>query len=153
MFYHSRYAIFLLSSLFLLSACKLVDQRTFNPSAGRRPVPYVPPLPPAPPTPPPPAPPIEVVEGTPQSEWEKPLMNLVKEALSRKSDVVFVVTVVTPIVSDPAVQQGQMYKITSQEGKAIADDIVKAGAKPEQIQMEAKADGNVKKNNVQVTIH
>lgn len=152
MFYFPRCAFLFIGSLFLLSACKLVDQRTFNPSAGRRPVPYVPPAPPAPPAPPPPAPPIEVVEGTPQNQWEKPLMILVKDALNRKSDALFVVTIVTPVLSDPFKQQEAMRHVAAQEGKAIADDIVKAGAKVEQIQMEAKADGNVKKNAVQVTI-
>lgn len=147
---HSRYAFLLLSGLFLLSSCKLVDQRTFNPSAGRRPVPYIPP-PPAP-LPPPPAPPIEIVQGTPQDQWEKPLMNLVKEVLSRKADALFVITSVTPILLDPAAQQEQMNNVAVHEGKAVANEIIKAGAKAEQIQMNAKADGGIKKSVVQVTI-
>ncbi|MBI0074673.1 hypothetical protein H3T59_03395 [Commensalibacter sp. M0357] len=147
---HLRYVSLLLSGFFLLSSCKLVDQRTFNPSAGRRPAPYIPP--PPPPPPPPPAPPIEIVEGTPQDQWEKPLTNLVKDALLRKADALFVITSVTPISSDPVMQQEQMTNIAAQEGRAIANEIIRAGAKAEQIQMNAKADGGVKKNVVQVTI-
>lgn len=145
---YARYAFLMLSGLFFLSACKLVDQRSFNPSAGRRPTPYIPP----PPPPPPPAPPIEIVEGTSQDQWGKPLTNLVKDALSRKTDALFVITSVTPVLPDPIAQQEQMNKLAANEGKAIANEIVKAGAKVEQIQMTAKADRNVKKNVIQVTI-
>lgn len=139
-----------ISSLLALNACKLVDQRTFNPSAGRRPVPYVPPAPPPPP--PPPRPPIEIVQGTPGEQWSKPLTALVKDALKRKPDAMFLVTIVTPISEAPATQQEAMQKTIQENGQAVAQAIIKAGAKPEQIQMSAKADGSVQKNVVQVNI-
>ncbi|EHD13048.1 hypothetical protein CIN_20310 [Commensalibacter intestini A911] len=137
------------SSLLALNACKLVDQRTFNPSAGRRPVPYVPPAPPAPP---PPAPPIEIVQGTPGEQWAKPLTTLVKDALKRKPDAMFLVTIVTPISEAPATQQEAMQKTIQENGQDVAQAIIKAGARPEQILMSAKADGSVQKNVVQVNI-
>lgn len=150
----SRRSVFLsLGSLFLLNACKLVDQRTFNPSAGRRPLPYVPPAPPAPPPVPPPKPPIEIVAGTPQGQWIKPLTALVKDALQRKADALFIVTAVTPISQNPIAQQEAMTKIIAQNGQAVVEAIVKAGAKPQQVQLAAKADGWVQKNVIQVEIH
>lgn len=133
----------------MLGACQLIDQRTFNPSAGRKPIPYVPPAPPAPP---PPAPPIEIVQGTPSEQWAKPLTGLVKDALSRKSDAMFIVTILTPISQTPEAQQEQLQKTTQQDGQAVAQAIVKAGARQEQIYMTAKADGSVQKNVVQVNI-
>ncbi|MDI2090891.1 hypothetical protein [Commensalibacter oyaizuii] len=146
-----RYNTFIiLSSLFFLNACKLVDQRTFNPSAGRKPIPYVPPAPPAPP---PPAPPIEIVQGTPADQWAKPLAILVRDALKRKADALFVVTIVTPVAQTPSLQQEQLQKTVKQDGQAVAQAIVKAGARPEQVQLTAKADGAVQKNVVRVDIH
>lgn len=133
----------------MLGACQLIDQRTFNPSAGRKPIPYVPPAPPAPP---PPAPPIEIVQGTPSKEWSKPLTSLVKDALSRKSDAMFIVTILTPISQNPETQQEQLQKTIQQDGQDVAQAIVKAGAKQEQIHMTAKADGSVQKNVVHVNI-
>ncbi|CAI3956396.1 unnamed protein product [Commensalibacter communis] len=147
----TRYSQFILSTscLLMLGACQLIDQRTFNPSAGRKPIPYVPPAPPAPP---PPAPPIEIVQGTPSEQWAKPLISLVKDALQRKSDAMFIVTILTPISQSPDAQQEQMQKTIQQNAADIANAIVKAGARPEQIHMIAKADGSVQKNVVQVTI-
>lgn len=133
----------------MLGACQLIDQRTFNPSAGRKPIPYVPPAPPAPP---PPAPPIEIVQGTPPEQWAKPLTSLVKDALSRKSDAMFIVTILTPIPQSPEAQQEQLQKTIQQDGQDVAQAIVKAGARQEQIYMTAKADGSVQKNVVQVNI-
>ncbi|CAI3953551.1 MULTISPECIES: hypothetical protein [Commensalibacter] len=137
------------SCLLILGGCQLIDQRTFNPSAGRKPIPYVPPAPPAPP---PPAPPIEIVQGTPAEQWGKPLTGLVKDALQRKSDAMFIVTILTPISQTPDAQQEQMQKTIQQNAQDVAQAIVKAGAKPQQIHMTAKADGSVQKNVVQVNI-
>lgn len=144
-----RQIFFFLSLFFLFTSCKLIDQRTFNPRAGRRPIPYIPP---APPPPLPPAPPIEVVIGTPEGQWRKPLQMLTKKALEKKPDALFVVTAVTSDLQSLAAQEENLQKAVRKEAKLIADEIVKAGARPEQIQMDAKTSGSIKQTVVQVNV-
>lgn len=148
MFYTSRNVVLLLSGLLTLGACKLVDQRTFNPSAGKRPIPYVPPAPPAPP---PLAPPIEIMAGTPVDQWQEPVAILVKDALSRKADALFMVTVLLPASTSDG-QHEQEVKDALQQEKDVANTILKAGAPQEQVQLAAKMDGGIQKSKIQVTI-
>lgn len=135
--------------LFLLNACKLVDQRTFNPKAGRRPLPYIPP---APPPVPPPAPPIEIIENTDKGQWLGPLKQLVKNALSRKADAMFMVTAVIPTGQSPDEQQKSLLRLTTGDAQEIAKAIIDAGASSEQVQIAAQTDGFVKKNVIRVYI-
>lgn len=80
-----------------LSGCTLVDQRTFNPEAGRpptRPTPPPAPLPSAPPEPGPP--PLLSVRLPAPSDLRSTVAKAVAAAQARKRDVVFDVVEITP---------------------------------------------------------
>lgn len=97
----------LLLPLALLAGCKLVDQRTFDPEAGRKPV--VAALPAAPVAPPPVTGPVPLVRIPlhPPQAWQEALKGAVAAARRAKPDVVFrVVLVAAPPVAG-ALQPGQ----------------------------------------------
>ena len=144
-----RYGWVFIGLFCLLSACKLIDQRTFNQNAGRRPIPYIPP---ASPLPPPPAPPIEIVMGTPIQEWNKPLHALVKMALQKKADALFIISVVTPKNEPLSIQENHLRNAIHQDAQQVADAIIKSGVRAEQILMDAKTNNLVSKTVIQVNV-
>lgn len=86
-----------LLGLVALSGCTLIDQRFFDPEAGRQPVHPKPPIPPARPAPPLPGPPPLLSVRLPAPpELRADIARAVAAARARKPDVVFDVTEITP---------------------------------------------------------
>lgn len=139
----------LLLAMPLLSGCKLLDQRTFNPNAGKPPHPVVP-L--APPGPPPRAPFLAVSEGTPESEFGPIVERAAKAALARKPNVLFVVQAFAPPQPTPDAQAQALTDVTSHLGALIAAHIEKAGAQTIQIEMHAITDPSATKPFVRVDV-
>jgi len=132
-----------------LGGCTPPDQRLFNPNAGKPPQPYIPP---PPPSKPPPAPFLQIVAGTPKSEWAPAVIRSVKLALSRKSTIIFVVSVLSPEAGSPAAQVKALGTLTEQDGQAVADQIVSSGAPVSQVQLEAKTDPSFPKGRIRIDL-
>jgi len=132
-----------------LAGCNLIDQRTFNPQAGKPPKPYVPPAPPAP-KPKPPF--LQIEDGTPESDYGPIVDKAVKAALARKENVLFIVQLLVPLQNDPAAQAKAMTEATQTDLEPVARRINTAGAQPIQIEMHAIADGSVKHPVVRVDV-
>ncbi|MQR99608.1 hypothetical protein GFJ39_10450 [Gluconobacter sp. AC10] len=133
----------------LLSGCKLLDQRTFNPNAGKPPHPYIPPAPPAPP---PHAPFLSVSEGTPESEYGPVVERAAKAALSRKPNVLFIVRAFAPPQPTPDAQAQALTDVTNHLAVIVASHLKQAGAQPIQIEMHAITDPSATKPSVRVDV-
>jgi len=131
-----------------LSGCKLVDQKTFNPQAGRAPQPYIPPPPVVVPVPPL----IELVEGTPASAWQHPVEQIVHKALARKPNILFTVKCLVPVSGDSAHDQQALIHLVQGDGQAVAQTMTEAGAPPEQVEITAMPDSTVTKPLVRVYV-
>lgn len=123
-----------------LGGCKLLDQRSFDPDAGKPPKPV---LPPAPPAPKPRPPFLEIRSGTPEEQYGPVVDNAVKVALARKENALFVVQLLAPTDPDPAVQARDLTVLTRTELQPVARRIIAAGAQPIQVEMHANADPSV----------
>lgn len=133
----------------VLSGCDLLDQRTFNPRASRPPKVYIPPPPPGPP----PIPPlIDLVAGTPKQEWIGPVHDVVRKALARKPNILFLVQALAPPGADDAATRDKLSHLVGVEGQAIADEIVAAGAAPNQVEMSAMPDSTVTEPRIRVYV-
>lgn len=133
----------------VLAACTPPDQRLFNPDAGKPPKPHIPPAPPAKPAP---APFLQIVAGTPKEEWAPAVTRSTKLALSRKPDLLFVVTVISPVTESPAAQVKSLETLTSHDGKAVAEQIVASGAPASQVQIEARTDASSREGRIRVDL-
>lgn len=131
-----------------LSGCKLVDQKTFNPQAGRPPQPYIPPPPVVVPIPPL----IELVEGTPASAWHAPVEQIVHKGLARKPNILFVVKCLVPTSGNSAQDQLALIHLVQGDGQAVAQAITQAGAPPEQVEITAMPDSTVTKPLIRVYV-
>ncbi|WP_254454688.1 hypothetical protein [Acetobacter estunensis] len=132
-----------------LAGCKLLDQRTFDPNASRPPKVYIPPPPPGPP----PIPPlIEVMAGTPRSQWESAVQTVTRKALDRKPNILFLVRVLAPPGTSEDATRDALQRVLAEEGQPIADTIVGAGADPAQVEMSAMPDSSVASPRVQVYV-
>ncbi|MFT9067718.1 MAG: hypothetical protein ABF420_06700 [Acetobacter syzygii] len=132
-----------------MAGCKLVDQKTFNHSAGVEPKPYIPPPPPGPP----PVPPlIELVAGTPQTQWKAPVDQIAREALSRKKDVLFVVSCLVPPQANQDNEQSALLELVQHDGRAVMQELIDAGAPEPQVEMSAMPDSSVTKPTVRVYV-
>ncbi|EHH67480.1 hypothetical protein [Gluconobacter morbifer] len=125
----------------LLSGCKLVDQRTFNPNAGRPPQPVVPPAPPAPPAKPPF---LQIRSGTPESEYGPIVDRAVRAALAHKANVLFIVQGLAPMQASPDEQARVLTDLTKKQLAPLGARIARAGAQPIQIEMHAATDPSLK---------
>jgi len=133
----------------VLTACTPPDQRLFNPNAGKPPKPYIPP---PPPSKPPPAPFLQIVAGTPKEEWAPAVERSTKLALSRRPTIVFVVNVLSPEAGSPVAQVKSIEALTQQDGQAVADQIVAAGAPINQVQIEARTDTSSPKGRIRIDL-
>ncbi|MFT9027361.1 hypothetical protein [Acetobacter indonesiensis] len=132
-----------------LSGCKLVDQKTFNPQAGKPPKPYIPPPPPGPP----PVPPlVELVSGTPPAEWSAPVEQMVRKALVRKPNILFVVKCLVPPSGNSDLDQLTLVQLVQGDGQAVTQAIIKAGAAPDQVEITAMPDSTVTKPVIRVYV-
>ncbi len=131
-------ALALLFCCVLPAGCDLVDQRSFDRSAGRAPVPRAPP---------PvvstvrPVPPLFVVRsGRPQQDWQPDLRRAVAQALSRKPNVLFTVESVAAAAASPAAQAASLRAAVAMLGHPVADAIVADGAGSAQVELTALSD-------------
>ena len=133
----------------VLSGCKLIDQKTFDPSAGRRPIAHVPPASPAPP---PPLPLASVRYQADPATWQPGLADIVRMALARKPEALFQVETLVPATGTPQAQAAALSAAGHAGGEAVADTIVSAGASSGQVEMSARTDPSVKQPEVQVFV-
>ncbi|MBR2125000.1 MAG: hypothetical protein IJ934_07595 [Acetobacter sp.] len=143
---------FLISGLivaFLVSGCKIIDQRTFDPNAGRPPR-----IPESEPAPAPPAvPPLMVIQaGTPQEQWKEPVKNIVHEALARKRSVLFMVHCLVPQSNALNTEQSAMLNLVQGEGLAIMQSIIAAGVPEAQVEMSTMTKSTLKKPVIEVYV-
>ena len=132
-----------------LSGCKLVDQRTFDASADRKPVPHAPPPPPGPP----PAPPLAAVRfGAPPDTWQPGLEQIVRRALARKPEALFQVETLVPAQGTPQAQAAAVAAAGQTGGRLVAETVVEAGASSAQLEMTAASDPSVHQPEVRVYV-
>ena len=135
----------------LAAGCDLVDQRSFDRSAGRAPVPRA-----APPVVSTvrPIPPLFVVRsGRPEQDWQPELRRAVAQALSRKPNVLFTVESVAPVAPTPAAQAASLRAAAALQGRPVADAITADGAPSAQVELTALSDPAVKMPEVRVYVH
>lgn len=124
-----------------LSGCTLVDQRTFNPDAGRPPVRPKPPAPPAPLAPAEPGPPPLLSIRLPApADLQATIARSVAAARARKRDVVFDVVEFTPGTS------------AGGEAAEIAEFIVAQGVPPARVHLSARPIPDIARE-VRVFVH
>ncbi len=129
--------------------CKLVDQRTFDAHADRKPVPHVPPARPGRPAPPP----LALVRfNTGPEDWQPGLSAIVRQALARKPLALFRVETVVPATGTPQAQAVVLADAAERRGRLVADTIVAAGASTAQVEMTASSDAAVFQPEVRVTV-
>ena len=132
------------------SGCKLVDQRTFDAGADRKPV-LRPSGPPARPVPPPPA--LATVRfGTPPEQWRPGLQAIVREALARKPEALFRIQTLVPAEGTPQDQAAALAAAGEAGGRQVADAVVEAGASSAQIELVAASDPAVQRSEVRVYV-
>ena len=135
----------LLLCLAALAGCTLIDQRTFNPQAGRKPPDLAGPAGPGA------APPLVTVDfGRPNPDYATELHQAVTSAVSRKPDVQFDVVTVVPATGAPADQVGAATGLTA-EARAVARAISADGVDDDRIHLLARAEG-VATRQVQVFV-
>jgi len=137
-----------LAVLAVVPGCKLIDQRTFDPSASRPPKPYIPPRPPAHVTPPL----LEIMAGTAPETWRDPVMRAARVALARKPSVLFTVEAIVPAEGDAVAQRKAMGALTTGDAQSVAAAIMAAGVPASQVQMTAMPDSGVRSARVRVYI-
>ena len=133
----------------LLAGCHLVDQRTFDRTAGRRPT--LPALP-ARPGPAPTPPLLTVRYDTPDPQYRAALATAVDSARRRKPDVLFSVIVLVPPAGTPA-QQVEAAQAARGNGRDVAAAIVADGADIGQVELSARAEPGLTVREVRVYVH
>ncbi|OUI98761.1 hypothetical protein [Acetobacter cibinongensis] len=146
---HSAIKMVVLAGVVLgLGGCKLVDQKTFNPQAGKAPQPYIPPAPVVAPIPPL----IELIGGTPAHEWEGPVDQMTRKALARKPAILFVVKCLVPASGNSELDQLTLVQLVQGDGQAVAQAITHAGAPLQQVEITAMPDSTVTKPLIRVYV-
>lgn len=144
----------LLLGLPLLAGCTLIDQRTFNPDAGKRPVSTKAETP-APPVPglsgPPPLLRIPLGPGA-REDWAGPLRTAVTAARARKPDVVFDVVAVVPATGTPQEQAAAVEDAEEPAGR-VARAIIAAGVVSGRVQLQARPAPDATGREVRVFVH
>ena len=136
-----------LLALLAAAGCKLIDQRTFDRNADRKPVPVYPPSVAVQPIPP-----LATVRfGAAPESWQPDLVAIVRQALARKPDVLFTVQTVVPATGSPQDQAGAIASAVKAGGQPVAQTIIGAGATSAQIDMTATTD-QVAAPEVRVTV-
>jgi hypothetical protein len=135
--------------LVLLAACHLIDQRDFDPNAGRKPVPpaakpgkFVPG----------PAPLITITYTTPAPDYAAALADAVKRAMAVKPNVLFSIQTLVPLAATPAAQATAL-QTGAAAGREIGDAIIADGADPGQIELTVRGDPSLHDQEVRVYVH
>ena len=129
---------------FLLGACTLIDQNTFNAHAGDKPdIPLAPKMAATPPTPRPP--PLVVIGTTDPAAYAETLRTAVASARARKPDVTFdVVEIQSPET------QGDTPIGTN--AASVARIIVAQGIPPTRVRLVARPEANAPPQQVRVYV-
>ena len=131
-----------------LAGCHLVDQRDFDPKAGRPPA-----LPVAPAQPSSgPKPLLRIGYENTDPDYAPALAAAVKRALTLKPDVLFTVQTLVPLEPTPDAQAASQLAAAA-TGREIAEAIVADGADQGQIEMTVKADPGVHVKEVRIFVH
>lgn len=135
----------LLMVLLLGAGCTLLDQRTFNPQAGKRPA--------LPATGPGPAPSLLTVDYSKSDpQYLAALHQAVADAVAVKADVQFDVVTVVPGSGTPAQQVAAATGLTA-SAREIARAINQDGIDDDRIHLEARSDATAATRQVQVFVH
>jgi hypothetical protein len=130
-----------------LAACHLVDRRDIWPEADRRPT-F--PVPPPPALPEPPAL-VTIRFDTPNPAYREALERAVRQALSAKPGVLFTVNTLVPPAGAPAQQEAALARAAN-DGRAVGQAILDAGADPGQVELAVRSDPKVSLQEVRVTV-
>ncbi len=132
-----------------LAGCGLIDQRTFDPQAGIKPVPPKPVLAPLPPG----APPLVTIDFTRGAPpYQEAVANALRMALARRSDAIFTVETLVPVTGSPEAQADEA-RAGAATARQVAEIIVGAGADPGQIELTVRADPARHTERVLVRVH
>ncbi|MUG05204.1 hypothetical protein GM556_06565 [Bombella sp. ESL0378] len=153
-FYTHRSALWARTALFALLAtplwgCNPIDQRTFDPQAGRPPRVAAPALPVAAPGKPAF---LQIIEGTPEEEYGPAVEKAAKLALSRKSNILFTVQGIAPMQKTPEAERETLHTLTQNLVSPVANHILAAGARPIQLDMRVSTDPTVHSNMVRIYV-
>ena len=138
------------AAVLLLGGCKLIDQTTFNPDAGKPPVIATRPAPPAAPPTPDGPPPLLTVRGDPAS-FDAELRDAVAAARAAKRDVVFNVVAVVEAEGSPA-EQAARAEAGAGGATAVAGMIVAQGVAPDRVRLETRTERGVIDREVRVYV-
>ena len=132
-----------------LGACHLVDQRSFDPDAGRKPLP---PAVPAAPLPLGPGALLTLDYATGEPAYALDLANAVRRALTLKPNVLFTVQTLVPLAGDADSQAAALTAATA-TAREIAEAIVTDGADQGQVELAVRADPAVMAKQVRIFVH
>ena len=138
----------LTAALLTLASCHLVDQRDFNPNAGKKPVPKAGPVLPFAG----PKPLVTIDYTTPDPDYAAELSVAVKRALAVKPNVLFSVNVLVPLAATPEAQAAALQEAAA-TGREIGEAIVANGADEGQVELTVRGDPAVKVREVRVFVH
>jgi len=131
-----------------LGACHLIDQRDFNPNAGKPPVPKVA----AGPALPGPAALLTISYANGDPAYAQGLTAAVTRALTAKPNVLFTVQTLVPLEGNADAQATALQAATG-TAREIAEAIVTDGADQGQIELAVRADPGVKAKEVRIFVH
>jgi hypothetical protein len=131
-----------------LGGCHLVDQRDFNPDAGKPPVPKAA----AATGPLGPGALLTISYANGEPAYAQALSEAVTRALTAKPNVLFTVQGLVPLAGDANAQAVSLQAATATT-REIAEAIVTDGADQGQIELAVRADPGVKAQEVRVFVH
>jgi hypothetical protein len=141
-------ALLVVPLLATLPSCKLIDQRTFDPTAGTKPVPPPPPAG----KPAGPGALVTIVYTQPEPNYADELAVAVKRALAVKPNVLFTVQTIVPQAATPAAQATALLAAAG-AGREIGEAIIADGADQGQIELTVRADAAAHVQEVRVFVH
>lgn len=152
--YAHRSALWIRSALLITLAtplwgCDPIDQRTFDPQAGRPPRVAAPALPVAAPGKPAF---LQIVDGTPEDEYGPAVEKATKLALSRKNNILFIIQGIAPMQKTPEAERETLHTLTQDLVAHVASHALAAGARPIQLDMRVSADPTVHSNMVRIYV-
>lgn len=137
--------------LLVLADCAPIDQRFFNPDAGQPPKPYIP-VKTVQNNVNRPAAFLQIIEGTPEEDYGPAIDSAVKIALQRKRNILFIVQGLAPMQDTSDAQAKALVDLTENLATPVAARILKAGAAPVQIEMQAATDPAIHQAMVRVNV-
>ncbi len=132
-----------------LCACNPIDQRTFDAQAGRPPKTAAPPLPT--PTPEKPAF-LQIAGGTPEQDYGPAVEKATKLALSRKTNILFIVQGMAPMQKTPEAETQSLQHLTQTLVNPVASHILAAGARPIQLEMRVGSNPTLQSDMVRIYV-